>query len=208
MTKIYRTLGLAGVLAAVAFGARAGSVADDYAYDGTTSYGPSPTIVVPGPGQSGNFQFTFDFLGLSNNGLTWHYKVTENNRDISHFVLGLCLDLQDHIVAIDGDTDFNFGDDEDYDFGASLSPTDADGLKFDNLDNRVNGMETFTITFDAVYKATLGTLTAKAGPNDNFGQILTPDCEECGPPQVIPTPTAAAAGLIGLGLIGMRRRNA
>ncbi|MEX1018999.1 MAG: choice-of-anchor A family protein, partial [Litorilinea sp.] len=117
----------------------------------------------------GGNTFTVEFEGVSNNGLTWTYHVDDDggSPDLSHWVLGLGLCIEQNDIANTSPTYESLGND---------GSTGFYGLKWDTDGGLPGAGSTFSITFNQVYS--IGTIEAlvKAGPSDNQGFIAGPDC--------------------------------
>ncbi len=142
---------------------------------------PGGNFSNPNPLTTGNGDsFRIEFLGTSNGGLTWDYRVTElGNRDLSHWVLGLC----DEPVDWSGPEGV-----DDTDFGVDPS-TGVNGFKWDDLDDDFDDdgdddddTGIFSVTFEEPYGATSVQVGVKSGGFPRSGQVRVgtitgPNCE-------------------------------
>ncbi len=143
-----------------------------------------------------NDGFRVEFLGVSSNGLTWSYRVSERirqfsqNRDLSHWVIGVCGSLTPNNVTASSPTYSDFNTDP---------TTQVFGIKWDVADNYDgqggNGGDSavFSFTLDTVYQITNVAVAVKSGgPGGNSNKI---DVEEiagpsCNEPTQEPEPIA------------------
>jgi hypothetical protein len=139
-----------------------------------------------GPGSAtlttdGN-SYQIDFLGTSNGGLTWSYKVTEvSGKDLSHWVLGLCMGKD----AVTGWSPAAGAGIEKVELVYPDPTTHLSGIKWDvkddyNGDGNDDGdVLEFSFTLDAVYPVGTTEVGIKTGGKDNktaTGFIAGPHC--------------------------------
>ena len=108
-----------------------------------------------------------DFLGVSNNGLTWSYQFTEQNgKDLSHGnIIRSCLD---NVISWSP----SYGEK-----GKDGSSGDILGIKWDVDDHDATfSTGEFSITLDAVYEEGTVQVLAKAGNSSVTGNICGPLC--------------------------------
>ena len=136
---------------------------------GGSSPGPTETILtIPGRGS-----YKIEFLGTSNNGLTWTYRVSEQPgaSDLSHWTLGLCAPPSGWSPASGVDL-------------GSDPTTGVSGIKW-NLDGGFSSGE-FTVTFTQTYAIGTTPVAVKDGKGDGgvstaVGSIAGPDCSATPP---------------------------
>jgi hypothetical protein len=137
--------------------------------------GDPVTVNTPSGGR-----YIIQFLGTSNDGKTWSYRVTEPGgfRSLSHWVLGVCGIPTGH----SGPGDYT----DEHVNGQADPTTGKKGVKWDTDSNfdGVGGTEDdtgiFTITFDEAYGAKNIEVTFKTGGQGvqfGTGTITGPDCE-------------------------------
>ena len=116
------------------------------------------------------FKFEFDGYTINGNGTTtFTYTVTGvgADKDLSHWVLGLC---EDHVVV---DATPNNWD------GPQVDPTlQVYVIKWDQEINKNGGTHTFTVTLDGIYGTELVDVAFKAGQGNYYCSITGPSCEE------------------------------
>jgi uncharacterized cupredoxin-like copper-binding protein len=135
--------------------------------------GSDPVEVSTGNGDT----FIIEFLGTSNGGKTWSYKVTETGeKSLSHWVLGVC---EKPLSATGPNEELTlFGTDPTTGVTGTKwdLPDDYDGEDDDNTDSA-----TFSVTFDEAYGAKNITVAVKSGGQQSgqtgTGTVIGPDCE-------------------------------
>ncbi len=144
------------------------------------SFGQTETLITT----PGGDQYNIEFLGTSNGGLTWSYKVTEiSGQDLSHWTLGLCVDAGAVVEwsPIEGDNGGGIGAVE-----IGLDPTTGvTGIKwntggdFDGDGENAGDMQVFSFTLDAVYPVGTTDVAMKTGGADGIGSatIDGPSCD-------------------------------
>lgn len=154
-----------------------------------------------------NDGFRVEFLGVSNNGLTWSYRVSElirpnsQNRDLSHWVIGVCGSLTPNNVTASSPTYSDFNTDP---------TTQVFGIKWDVADN-YDGQggdggdsAVFSFTLDTVYQITNVPVAVKSGgPGSDQSrkidveEIAGPSCDEpADPPEPIAFGNYEATGSV------------
>ncbi len=136
--------------------------------------GPVSTTLTTPAGNS----YTIEFLGVSEDGLTWTYEVTteEGSQDLSHWVLGLCMPEE---RVDEADPDYN-------DFNTDPT-TGVTGMKWESTGG------VFSVTFDTVYPVgttEVGVKSGSGGGGDgqneedkvDVDEIAGPHCGEVEPP--------------------------
>jgi choice-of-anchor A domain-containing protein len=144
---------------------------------GSSSSASAETIV----NADGN-KYTIEFLGTSNDGLTWNYKVSETEgKSLSHWVLGLCV-AEDDVVSWSPDASDSGIE------GVEVvedPTTGVFGIKWDLNDDYDNsgGEEddslTFSFTLDAAYAQGAVDVAVKTGGKTSktaISTIIGPDC--------------------------------
>ena len=152
---------------------------------GGAAPGPGPATLTTDDGDS----FLLQFLGTTNGGLTWNYRVTElQGRDLSHWVLGLCMD-KDAVTGWDP-----VADDAGIEGVELVDPdptTGVSGIKWDvdddfNDDGNAGGdSREFSFTLDTVYPVGTTEVAIKTGGADKTADssIAGPHCGD-GPSEV------------------------
>jgi nitrous oxidase accessory protein NosD len=140
------------------------------------------SVVVPGPlstlleAGDGN-RYLIEFLGVSNNGFTWMYRVSEDaGKDLSNWILGLC-DPAEVVSWTPTDTD-----DEIREVNIGLDPnTGIVGIKW----NVTDGFESriFAVTLSQKYPVGTTDVGIKTGGGDQTAtdEIAGPHCGEGSP---------------------------
>jgi parallel beta-helix repeat protein len=144
---------------------------------GAATQGPGSTTLTT----DGN-SYQIDFLGTSDGGLTWNYKVTEvSGKDLSHWVLGLCMDKD----AVTGWSPEAGAGIENVELVYPDPTTHLSGIKWDvkddyNGDGNADGdVLEFSFTLDDVYPVGTTEVGIKTGGKDNktaTGFIAGPHC--------------------------------
>jgi hypothetical protein len=151
--------------------------------EGGAEQGPiSATLEVDGT------SYEVEFLDISDEGMTWNYRVTESEgKDLSHWVLGLCM-TEDNVIGWDPTGD----DDGIEEVELLLDPehpdptTGVNGIKWDVEDNYDNegddwpDSREFSITFDTVYPIGTTDVGVKTGGQEEQTAtdfIAGPSCD-------------------------------
>jgi hypothetical protein len=143
-------------------------------------------VGAPGPDAAtltadGN-SYLIEFLGTSDEGLTWNYRVTElEGKDLSHWILGLCM--EDAVTAWEP-TEVDAGI-KDVELVYPDPTTGIGGIKWDveddfnTNDNDDGDSREFSFTLDAVYPVgttEVGVKTGGQGEQTATGFIAGPHC--------------------------------
>ena len=130
---------------------------------------------------AGGDQYQIDFLGTTDAGLTWNYKVTElSGKDLSHWTLGLCVDLQEVVdwSPKEGDNNGGIGQVE-----LGLDPTTGvTGIKwntggdYDGDGDEGGDMFEFSFTLANVYPVQPTPVAAKT-QTEGTSTIDGPGCD-------------------------------
>lgn len=143
---------------------------------------PDQTTLVVGDHSS----YTIQFLGTSDGGYTWNYRVTGNyGRSLSHWTLELCAPG----VADATPPGYEIGVDP---------TTGVDGIKWDELPEPFTTLD-FSFTLSEVYRVgtvEVGVKTGGQGTKVATGDIAGPNCEPC-EPQCPPLETSHTSENIG-----------